>query len=96
MSSLGGSYYYLTLIDEYIRFSWIYFLKEKSHAIKAIKDFIIMIEKQTQFIVKHIFTDNRGEYLSSKLREFFSEKGIIHDLSLPDAHKYNSIHERFN
>ena len=45
VSSLGESYYYLTLINKYTRFSWIYFLEEKSHAVKAIKDFIIMIEK---------------------------------------------------
>ena len=96
VSSLGGSYYYLTLIDEHIRFTWIYFLKEKSHAVKAIKDFIIMIEKQIQFIVKHIFTNNGGEYLSPELREFFSEKGIIHDLSPPYAHEYNGIPEHFN
>ncbi len=95
ISSLGGSYYYLTLIDEFTRFLWIYFLKEKSHAIKAIKDFIIMIEKQTQLIIKYIFTNNRGEYLNPELKEFLSEKGIIHDLSLPYAHKYNGIFEHF-
>ena len=96
VSLLGGSYYYLTFIDEYIRFLYIYFFKEKSHTVKAIKDFIIMIEKRTQFIVKHIFTNNGEKYLSPELREFFSEKGIIHDLSPPYTHEYNGIPECFN
>ena len=45
--SLGGSYYYITFIDDFLCFTWIYFLKEKSQAVAAIKDFINIVENQT-------------------------------------------------
>ena len=44
--SLGKPYYYLSLIDDETRFAWVRFLREKSDAIKFIKDFIK--ERKTQ------------------------------------------------
>jgi len=47
--SMGGNYYYLTLIDDCTRFSWIYFLKNKSDAPAAIKDFVKKVQRQTNY-----------------------------------------------
>ena len=49
--SLGGSFYYITFIDDFLHFAWIYFLKEKSQAVAAIKDFINMVENQISFVI---------------------------------------------
>ena len=48
---LGRSFYYITFIDNFSRFAWIYFLKEKLQAVAAIKDFINMVENQTSYII---------------------------------------------
>ena len=42
--SLGGSFHYITFIDNFICFAWIYFLKEKLQVVAAIKDFINIVE----------------------------------------------------
>ena len=42
--SLGGFYYYLTFVDDFTHYAWIYFLKNKSDATAAIKNFITLIE----------------------------------------------------
>ena len=43
--SLGGARYMLTIIDDYSRKVWPYFLKDKSEAFSAFKEWKIMIEK---------------------------------------------------
>src|SRR5258706_1716510 len=55
--SLGGSLYYISFIDDFTRFAWIYFLKEKSQAVAAIKDFINMVENQTSYIIQLFRSD---------------------------------------
>ena len=94
--SLGGSYYYLTFIDDFTRYAWIYFLKKKSDATAAIKDFITLIENQTSFSVKRFRSDQGGEYLNEVLEEFFAQKGIQHDLTPLYNHESNGVAKRFN
>jgi hypothetical protein len=43
--SLGKSLYYMTFIDDKSRFAWVYLLKNKSDAAKAIKDFVRKSER---------------------------------------------------
>ena len=45
--SLGGSFYYVTFIDDFTHF-------EKSQAVAAFKDFINMVENQTSFIISTV------------------------------------------
>ena len=43
---LGGAYYFLIFVDAFTRFTWVYFLKLKSHAFEYFKQFRNMIEKK--------------------------------------------------
>ena len=45
--SLGDSRYMLTIIDDYSRKVWPYFLKHKDDTFAAFKDWKVMIERQT-------------------------------------------------
>ena len=45
VKSIEGFEYYITIIDDYSRASWIYFQKKKSDAAKAIKDFCLMLKR---------------------------------------------------
>ena len=45
-SSLGGALYMMTIIDDYSRKVWPYFLKNKSEAFSAFKEWKTMVEKQ--------------------------------------------------
>ena len=94
--SLGGSFYYITFIDDFSCFAWIYFLQEKSQAVAAIKDFINMVENQTSFIIRQFHSDGGGEYANNQLTAYFSQKGIMHEFTPPYTHEYNSIPEQFN
>ncbi|WVZ81331.1 hypothetical protein U9M48_028721 [Paspalum notatum var. saurae] len=47
-TSLGGARYMLTIIDDYSRKVWPYFLKHKSEAFSAFKEWKVMVERQTE------------------------------------------------
>ena len=94
--SLGGSFYYITFIDDFSRFTWIYFLKEKLQAVAAIKDFINMVENQTSYVIRQFCSDRGGEYANNQLTAYFLQKGIVHEFTPPYAHEYNGVLERLN
>ena len=45
--SLQGEYYFMFLIDDYTRMTWVTFLKEKSKSFKKFKIFKSMVENET-------------------------------------------------
>src|SRR5258705_7286295 len=94
--SLGGSFYYISFIDNFTCFAWIYFLKEKSQVVAAIKDFINMVENQTSYVIQLFRSDRGGEYANNQLIAYFSQKGIVHEFTPPYAHEYNGVPEYFN
>jgi len=46
--SCGGARYMLTIIDDYSKKVWHYFLKNKDDTFAAFKESKVMIEKQTE------------------------------------------------
>ena len=42
---LGGAYYFLLFSDDCTRFSWVYFIRKKSHTFQCFKEFKNMVEK---------------------------------------------------
>ena len=44
VSSIGGARYFLSLIDDYSRKVWIYFLKNKSETFLKFKEWKILVE----------------------------------------------------
>jgi histone deacetylase 1/2 len=49
--------YYITLVDTYTKYTWIYFLKAKSDALKAFTKFLALIKTQFQDIIKALQSD---------------------------------------
>lgn len=60
MRSLGGAYYFLLFVDDYMRFTWVYFLRKKSHTFEFFKEFESMIEKQIRKFIKILRSDQGG------------------------------------
>ena len=68
--SLGGTRYFLTLIDDYSRKVWIYFLKNKSETFLKFKEWKILVETQVGRKVKKLRTYNGLEFLSNDFNSF--------------------------
>ena len=79
--SINRSSYCLVVIDDYSRFTWVFFLSNKTGIADLIKKFVVMIEKQTNNQVKALRTDNGTEFKNLILDHFCAEKGIVHQYS---------------
>ncbi|KAI0998763.1 hypothetical protein K3495_g9431 [Podosphaera aphanis] len=96
VDSLGKKGYYITFIDDYSRYPWISFIRVKSDAYQAIRDFVIRIQNQNNLTIKTFFSDNGGEYIDGRVQKFFTDNGIDHENSPPYEHESNGTAEIFN
>ncbi|GKC39888.1 retrovirus-related pol polyprotein from transposon TNT 1-94 [Tanacetum coccineum] len=94
--SINHEKYTLVIIDEYSRYTWVYFLRKKSQAPEMIMSFIRMVENQNDVKVKQIRTDNGTEFRNHELESFCDERGISQNFSSPYTPEQNGVAERKN
>ncbi|KAJ9556751.1 LOW QUALITY PROTEIN: hypothetical protein OSB04_011365 [Centaurea solstitialis] len=96
VESLARKKYMLVLVDEFSRFTWLEFLRDKSEAAERIIAFI----KRTQVLlgrrVRKIRSDNGTEFRNAKLQSFLEEVGITHNFSAVRTPQQNGVVERKN
>lgn len=94
--SKGGARYFLTLIDDYSRKVWVYFLKHKNDVFLTFKQWKTMIEKQTGKPVKRFRTDNGLEFCEGEFNEFCKNEGIVRHRTVRMTPQQNGVAERMN
>ena len=67
--SISGAHYFLTIVDDYTRFTWIFLMRHKDEAQSILKHFFSYVFTQFVSHIKIFRSDNGGEFLS--LRTFF-------------------------
>jgi histone deacetylase 1/2 len=90
--SFGRNKYYVSFIDDYSKFTWIYLLKHKSEVFQPFHEFQGLIERQFDRKIFALQPDWGGEY--EKLNSFSTKTGIVHLVSCPHAHQQNGAAER--
>ncbi|KAL5770994.1 hypothetical protein ACOSP7_015148 [Xanthoceras sorbifolium] len=95
-SSLSGSLYYVTFIDDSTRKVWVYFLKKKSEVFDTFRKWKAMVENETGLKIKRLRSDNGGEYRDSRFREFCVNSGIKMEKTVPMTPQQNGVAERMN
>jgi hypothetical protein len=60
--SLGGSLYYVYIIDDFFWKTWIYFCMKKSKVFEKFKEFKSLVENQTYRKIKVLKTENGREF----------------------------------
>ncbi|TLX70005.1 DDE-type integrase/transposase/recombinase, partial [Labilibacter sediminis] len=94
--SINRSAYCLVIIDDFSRFTWVFFLKSKSETAELVKRFIVLIENQTDKKTKGIRCDNGTEFKNAVLNQFCAENGIQRQFSSPHTPQQNGVAERRN
>ena len=89
--SMHSFRYFLTIVDDFSRFTWVISLHTKSEVRNHIVNFIAYIENQFKTTVKIIRTDNGAEFA---MKKFFSSKGIVHQTTCVETPEQNGIVER--
>jgi transposase InsO family protein len=94
--SISGNKYGLVIVDDFSRFTWVFFLQDKSEAKGIVKKFIRRVQNEFELKVKNIRSDNSSEFRNTQVEEFLHEEGIKHELSAPYTPQQNGIVERKN
>ncbi|CAI7843220.1 unnamed protein product [Closterium sp. NIES-53] len=93
----AGAEYFLTIVDVYTRMTWVYVLSKKNDVAETVKtDWLPMVERQQDRLVKAIRTYRGGEFLSKEFSLWLKKNGIRHSLTMPYSPAMNGIAERAN
>ena len=75
-TSMSGSRYVLTFIDDFSRYTWVFFLKRKSEVLEISTEFKASVENAYGRKIKSLIYDNGGEYIKSELLQICADSGI--------------------
>ena len=90
----GGKKYFITFIDDSLRYCYVYLLRSKYEAVEVFKHYKLEVENQLGKKIK-IMSDRGGEY-DAPFDEFCSQNGIIHQITAPYFPQSNGVTERKN
>ena len=85
---------FLTIVDDYSRATWTYFLSSKSQVFEIFKQFICYVHTQFNTTIRCVRTDNGTEFLNKPLTDLFLSLGINHQHSCVHTPQQNGRAER--
>nr|GFA36694.1 retrovirus-related Pol polyprotein from transposon TNT 1-94 [Tanacetum cinerariifolium] len=96
VQSINGKRYVLVVVDDYSRYTWVFFLHSKDEASEVIICFIKKTQVNLQLQVQRVRTNNGTEFKNKTLAKFFDEVGITQQFSAARTPQQNGVVERRN
>ena len=88
----GGNKYFITFVDDSIKYCYVYLLKSKDEAIEKFVLYQNEVENQLNKKIKVLKSDRGGEY-ESPFVEVCAQHGIIHETTTPYLPQSNGVAE---
>ncbi|GJZ11404.1 retrovirus-related pol polyprotein from transposon TNT 1-94 [Tanacetum coccineum] len=96
VESINGKRYVLVVVDDYSRYTWVFFLRSKDEDSEAIISFIKKTQVNLQLQVQRVRINNGTEFKNKTLAKFFDEVGIAQQFSAARTQQQNGVVERRN
>ena len=90
VTSIGGFRYFVVLIDDHSRYSWIFLIKSCFELLEIYCNFTKKVETQFSKHIKIFRSDNALEYTQYAFQEIFHSFDIVHHLTCPSTSQQNS------
>jgi transposase InsO family protein len=74
--SMGGKWYVLVIVDDYSRYSWIFFLESKDEVFKHFRCLALRLKNEHPNYLKAIHSDNGTEFRNTTFDQFCLEHGV--------------------
>lgn len=75
-SSLGGATFYVTFIDDFRKYCWLFPLHLKSQVFDVFLNFKSLVENMFDRKIKSLQTDGGGEFTSTRFKNVLVQNGI--------------------
>jgi transposase InsO family protein len=96
VASIMGSMYFVSLIDDFSRKTWIYYLNTKDEVFSRFQELKSLVENQKGNKIKVFRSNNGGEYTSNEFEDFCKEARIKRELIVSYNPQYDGVVERKN
>jgi transposase InsO family protein len=94
--STSGNKFGLVIVDDYSRFTWVFFLHDKSETQEVLKKFLKRAQNEFDAKVKKIRSHNGSEFKNTQLEDYLDQEGIKYESSAPYIPQQNGVAERKN
>ncbi|KAL6342265.1 hypothetical protein AAG906_006890 [Vitis piasezkii] len=100
--TINGHKYFISFIDDFSRYSYVYLIREKSEALDVFKIYKVEVENQLNQRIKSVRSDRGGEYYGRFIESgqhlsvfalFLREHGIIANYTMPGTPEQNGVVE---
>nr|GEX29093.1 hypothetical protein [Tanacetum cinerariifolium] len=89
--SRQGASYFITFIDDFSRYGYVYLLKHKHEVFETFKVFQKEVENQLGKTIKSLCSGRGGEYMSQEFLDHLKEHGIIAHRTSPYTPQHNGL-----
>ncbi|WVZ63537.1 LOW QUALITY PROTEIN: hypothetical protein U9M48_013161 [Paspalum notatum var. saurae] len=94
--SVSGKWYVLVVVDDFLRFSWVFFMEFNDEVFGFVRDLVMRLRNETLTAMRAIRGDNGGEFRNSHFENFCRDLGLEHQFSSPYTLPQNGVVERKN
>jgi transposase InsO family protein len=94
--SIGGNSYGFVIVDDFSRFTWVYFFNDKSKTQERFKKFAKRAQNEFKLKIKNVRSDNGTEFKNTRIEEYLDDEGIKHEFSAAYTPQQNGVVERKN
>jgi transposase InsO family protein len=94
--SMRGKWYVVVIVDDYSRYSWVFFLESKDQVFEHFRLLALRLNNEHPNCLKAIRSDNGTEFRNASFDRFCLELGIEQQFSTPRVPQQNGVVERKN
>ncbi|WVZ80759.1 hypothetical protein U9M48_028212 [Paspalum notatum var. saurae] len=95
-TSIGGNNYGFVIVDDFTRYTWVYFLEDKTEVAHVFSKFAKRAQNEFNTSIVKIRSDNGREFDNTNIEEYCDEVGIKHEFSATYTPQQNGVVERKN
>jgi transposase InsO family protein len=93
---MGVKWYVLVIVDDYSRYSWVFFLESKDEVFEHFRSLVLRLNNEHPNCLKAICSDNGTEFKNASFDQFCLEHGVDQQFSAPHVPQQNGVVEQKN
>jgi transposase InsO family protein len=94
--SMGDKWYVFVIIDDYPRYSWVFFLESKDEVFEHFQSLTLRLNNEHPNCLKDIHSDSGTDFSNASFDQFCLEHGIDQQFSALHVPQQNRVIERKN
>jgi transposase InsO family protein len=91
--SMGGKWYVLIIVDDYSRYSWVFFLESKDEVFEHFQTLALRLNNEHPNCLKAIHSDNGTEFRIASFNQFCLEHSVDQQFSASRVTQQNGVME---